>query len=76
LRAEGAYRWVRIKSTAEYPQRRRLGHDTSLLAQQEVDHPAATDVRPLGAAVGEKVGVVATGFLQGICKDGEAVEGS
>jgi hypothetical protein len=39
-----------------------------LLAQQQVDDPAAPDVRPRAAAVAQDVGLVATGFFQRIGK--------
>ena len=41
----------------------------SLLPQDEIDYPAAADVRAGGAAVVEDVRVAAPGVLQGIAED-------
>src|SRR5262249_48098615 len=46
----------------------------SLLAQDQVHHPAAADVWPWTPAVGEDVGVAAAGVFQGIGEDWQAVE--
>src|SRR5262249_11002428 len=41
----------------------------------QIDRPAATDMRPRTPKVPKDVGVLATGFLQGIGKHSEAGEG-
>src|SRR5436305_1032056 len=48
----------------------------SLLAQQQVDDPAAADVRPGAATVRQDGLVVAAGVEQRVGQDGEAVEGA
>jgi len=44
-----------------------------LLAEQQVQHEAAADVRPRTAEVREDVGIVAAGVFEGIRENGEAV---
>src|SRR5262245_32416048 len=45
------------------------------LAEEEIDGPAAADVRPRPAAVGEDVGVGAAGVLQRVRQDRQPLEG-
>src|SRR5437016_3645198 len=47
-----------------------------LLAENQVHHPAAADVRPLAAAVGEDFLIVAAGVEQRVVKDRHSVEGA
>jgi hypothetical protein len=51
--------------------RRRL---VSLLAQEEIDDPAAADVLPAVATVGEDVGVVAASVFERVGKDRQVPE--
>src|SRR5262249_836404 len=43
-------------------------------AKDEIDHPAAADVRAAGAAVGQDAGVGAAGVFKGVGKDRQAAE--
>ena len=45
-------------------------------AQQGVNHPAASDILAPGPAVAEDVGVVASGFFEGVGEDRELIERS
>src|SRR5215472_11000474 len=47
----------------------------SSLPKYQINHPATPDVRPWLATVCKDVGVVATGFFQGVGQDRQAVEG-
>ena len=47
-------------------------HAKSMLPQNEIDDPASANVRPRPAQVIEDGGIVATGFFEGVGKDGEA----
>src|SRR3954451_6826870 len=64
-------RWLRRSSSSAV-----ASGMASLLSEQEVDHPAAPDVRPGAAAVGEDVGVGAAGVLQRVSQHGQTVEGA
>jgi hypothetical protein len=46
----------------------------SLLAQNEIDDPAAPDVRPRPPAVGEDVDIGAARFFKTVCQDRQVIE--
>src|SRR5262245_32655564 len=48
----------------------------SLLAEDEIDHPAAAHMRAGPAAMVEDVRVCATGVFEGVAEDGHSVEGA
>jgi hypothetical protein len=75
----GSLSWIftlRIFYWEERELERPFSHHASTLAQNQIDDPAAADVRPFAAAVGEDFGVVATGVFQRVGEDREAVEGT
>src|SRR3954453_17546304 len=49
---------------------------SSRLAEQQVDGPAAADVRAGAAAVTQQVGVGAAGLFEGVGEDRQVVEGA
>ncbi len=54
----------------------RFGEDEGLLlAKNQINNPAATDMNSFLAAVVKDIGVVAARFLQGVRQNGQSVEG-
>ncbi|OWK38074.1 hypothetical protein FRUB_07194 [Fimbriiglobus ruber] len=47
----------------------------SFFAQEQIDHPAPAGMRPVASTVIENVAVIATGILQGVRENWEAIEG-